>query len=224
MNKDMNIDPAIAKQVAEALLDIKAVGFVLDKPITFKSGIISPMYIDNRKFPSHPAAWRAVLDGFISTLSQKNIAYDMIAGIETAGIPHSAALSALLSQPSVFVRKAAKDHGTKKMVEGGDVSGQKVLLIEDLVTTGGSSLHGVTELRNAGATVTDCLVIISYGFPESATAFANAGVTLHPLTTIDAVMAVAEERGILTTENKATVMAWYQDPWSWKKVQPPSTI
>ncbi len=207
----------VARQVAEALLDIKAVGFVVHNPITFKSGIISPMYIDNRKFPSYPQQWRLVLDSFIAKIKEEQLDFDMIAGIETAGIPHSAGLGVLLSEPSVFIRKAAKDHGTKKMVEGGDVTGKTVLLIEDLVTTGGSSLHGVHELRNAGATVTDCLVIVSYGFTESKQAFEAEKVRLHTLTDVETILTVAEERGVLTAEEKATVTQWYTDPWQWGK-------
>lgn len=207
----------IARQVAEALLDIKAVGFVLEAPITFKSGIISPMYIDNRKFPSYPKAWRVVLQGFIEKMKEQKTEFEIIAGIETAGIPHSAGLGVLLEKPSVFIRKAAKDHGTKKMVEGGEVSGKTVLLIEDLVTTGGSSLHGVTELRAAGAVVTDCFVIVSYGFPESKQAFEEAEVRLTALTDIDTIMEVAGERGMLSEDNKKVVMGWYKDPWNWGK-------
>lgn len=208
---------SIAKRVAEALIDIKAVGFVLDKPITFKSGIISPMYIDNRKFPSYPKEWRIVLDGFMEKIKEQKTEFEMIAGIETAGIPHSAGLGVLLNKPTVFIRKAAKDHGTKKMVEGGEVEGKTVLLIEDLVTTGGSSLHGVTELRKASAVVNDCYVIVSYGFSESKKAFGDAKVKLTALTDIETIMEVAENKGILKAEEKQVVTAWYSDPWNWGK-------
>lgn len=211
------MNTAVARQVAEALLDIKAVGFVVKNPITFKSGIISPMYIDNRKFPSFPKEWRLVLDSFMTEMTAQKMTFDLIAGIETAGIPHSAGLGVLLAKPSVFIRKAAKDHGTKKMVEGGEVTGKKVLLIEDLVTTGGSSLHGVHELRDAGAVVTDCLVIVSYGFPESKQAFEAEKVKLTALTDIETIMTLAEERGVLTAEEKQTVTEWHEDPWHWGK-------
>ncbi len=206
----------IAKDTARALLDIGGVGFVPNNPITFKSGILSPMYMDNRMFPSYPKQWRVVLDGFMAKIKEQKIEYDMIAGIETAGIPHSAALGALLSMPSVFIRKAAKDHGTKKMVEGGDVAGKKVLLIEDLVTTGGSSLHGVTELRKAGAVVTDCLVIVGYELKEAKEAFEKENVRLTQLTDVNTILAVAEEMGKITETNKKIVSEWLKNPREWK--------
>lgn len=206
----------IAKDVAKALIGIGGVGFVPNNPITFKSGILSPMYMDNRMFPSYPKEWRVVLDGFMAKIKEQKIEYDMIAGIETAGIPHSAALGALLSMPSVFIRKAAKDHGTKKMVEGGDVTGKKVLLIEDLVTTGGSSLHGVTELRKAGAAVTDCLVIVGYELKEAKDAFEKENVRLTQLTDVNTILAVAGEMGKITEANKKIVSEWLQNPREWR--------
>ncbi|MFZ2199274.1 MAG: orotate phosphoribosyltransferase [Microgenomates group bacterium] len=206
----------IARDVAKALIDIGGVGFVPDNPITFKSGILSPMYMDNRMFPSYPREWRVVLDSFISKSKEQKIEFDMIAGIETAGIPHSAALGALLMKPSVFIRKAAKDHGTKKMVEGGNVEGKSVLLIEDLVTTGGSSLHGVEELRKAGAIVNYCLVIVSYDLAEAKEAFDHAKVKLTQLTDVHTILAVAEEMNKITSENKKIVTKWLQNPREWK--------
>lgn len=203
--------------VAEALISIGAVGFAPAKPITFKSGIISPVYVDNRKFPFHPEEWQVVIEGFKHLIEEKKIEFDALAGIATAGIPHSAALGYTLQMPSVFVRKETKDHGTKKLIEGGDVAGKKVLLLEDLVTTGGSSLACVTALRAERAAVTDCLVIISYGFKEAVDQFAAAKVVLHPLTTFEIVFDVAYERGLLTKETKALVSDWLKEPWGWAK-------
>lgn len=205
----------VSRNVARALVEIGGVGFVPDNPITFKSGILSPMYIDNRKFPSYPELWRVVLDGFRQTIEQRKIEFDILAGIETAGIPHSAALGALMVKPSVFIRKQAKDHGTKKMVEGGDVEGKKVLLIEDLVTTGGSSLHGVQELRSAGARVSDCLVIVGYDLAEAKEAFEKERVNLVQLTDVHTILQVAEEMGKITSENKQIVSEWLKNPREW---------
>src|SRR3989344_7083369 len=170
------------QKIAQALIKINAVSFLPNNPIIFKSGIKSPVYIDNRKFPFHPEEWKSVIKGFANVIRENNIDFDIIAGVEAAGIPHSASLVFFLKMPSVFVRKQTKDHGTKKMVEGGDVKGKKVLLIEDLVSAGHSSLASVAVLRNEGAIVEDCMVIVSYGFIEAKEGFEKAKVRLHTLT------------------------------------------
>lgn len=207
----------VAESVAKALLEISAVGFSPTKPITFKTGLISPVYVDNRKLPFNPAQWSLVLDGFKQLLNQDQVAFDILSGVETAGIPHSAALSYILQKPSVFVRKAAKDHGTKKMVEGGEVAGLKVLLIEDHVTTGHSSLAAVKVLREAGATVTDCVCVTSYKFPEETQAFTDAGVQLHTLTTFDEIFKAAIEMAKITPAEVKIVQEWLDDPKNWAK-------
>lgn len=204
-----------AQAVAQALLSIKAVGFVVDNPITFKSGIVSPVYIDNRRFPFHPESWKVIMQSFEQLIEENNLAFDIIAGIETAGIPHSAALGYALEVPSVFVRKSAKDHGTKKMIEGGEVKGTTVLLLEDHITTGGSSLAGVEALRDAGATVHDCIAITSYGFKEAAESFSKAEVSLHTLTSFDQILPLAVETGIISRAEKAVVTSWLSNPKGW---------
>lgn len=204
-----------AQQVATSLLEIGAVGFRPENPITFKSGIISPVYVDNRKFPYYPEHWSKVIAGFESLIQKKNLEFDVIAGIETAGIPHSAALGYKLQQPSVFVRKQIKDHGTKSRVEGGVVEGKKILLIEDLVTTGSSSLAGVSALKSESAIVTDCLAIITYDFPEAKENFDAAEVSLHTLTTFTLVLETAIKQNILTVAQKEIVADWFSDPHGW---------
>lgn len=202
--------------VADALLKIGAVGFSLESPIMFKSGMKSPVYVDNRRLPFHPREWQTILDGFAGLITQKKLSYDVIAGIETAGIPHSAALGYLLQRPSVFVRKQIKDHGTKSRIEGGAVKGTTVLLLEDLVTTGSSSLSGVEALRAEGAIVNDCLSIVSYGFPESIEKFAAAKVALHPLTTFADILQVAVAQDKIAATQRKTVEEWLADPWGWR--------
>ncbi len=205
------------EKVAKALLEINAVGFVKGEPIRFKSGILSPVYVDNRKLPSYPDKWKVILNAMKDTIKSKEIEFDFIAGIESAGIPHSAALGYLLNKPSVFVRKQQKDHGTKKLVEGGDVRTKKVLLIEDLVTMGGSSLSGVRALRESGAKVIDCLVIVSYGFPESIRAFKKQRIKLHALTPFSVLLKTAIKMGKCTEIEAASVREWYTNPWLWTK-------
>lgn len=207
--------PDDAVDIAEALLDIGGVGFRVEAPITFKSGILSPVYCDNRTFPFWPAQWKKVIEGFAMLLAREAIAFDVIGGIEAAGIPHSAALGYAMQRPSIFIRKQPKEHGKKARIEGGEVAGKRVVLVEDLVTTGGSSLSGVQALRDAGATVTDCLAIISYDFAEAREAFAAAQVRLHTLTGFDAVLARGLQSGKLSLPEAGAVRDWLQDPHGW---------
>lgn len=210
---------SVAQQIAHALLEIGAVGFQPEQPLTFKSGIISPVYVDNRRFPFYPDQWQLVIEGFKQLIKQDKIDFQVLAGIETAGIPHSAALGYALHQPSVFVRKKVKDHGTKSRIEGGLVAHKKVLLIEDLVTTGGSSLTGVEALRQDGAQVNDCLIIVSYGFAEAEQAFVQAKVQLHALTHFAAIVEEAVQMQKLTPTQKMLVEDWFSDPWGWAERQ-----
>ncbi len=203
------------RDVARALLDIGGVGFSVQEPVTFKSGVLSPVYCDNRKFPFHPSSWKAVLDGFADVVEKLNI--EVVAGVEAAGIPHSAALGFHTGTPSVFVRKQAKDHGTKKLIEGGDVTGKKVLLVEDLISTGGSSLNAVQALRDAGAIVDHVAVIVNYGFAESAVAFGEAKVTLHTLTSFPVILEEALVQKKISEADAEEVTKWLADPHAWQK-------
>lgn len=207
----------IGQKIARALLTIDAVGFIKGEPIRFKSGILSPVYVDNRKLPSHPKYWKVILNGKKKLIINKKIRFDLIAGIESAGIPHSAALGFYLNKPSVFVRKQEKDHGTKKRVEGGEVKNKRVLLIEDLVTTGGSSLSGVEALRTEGAKVSDCLAIVSYGFPETFRAFKKAKVRIHALVPFPIILKEAVAMKKCTPAQAKHVSWWYKNPWAWTK-------
>lgn len=200
-------------EIARTLLAIHAVGFTPQAPVTFKSGIRSPVYVDNRRLPFHPQEWRRVIEGFVTLIESRTIEFDVIAGIETAGIPHSAALAYTLERPSVFVRKEAKTHGTRSRIEGGDVAGRRVLLIEDLVTTGSSSLSGIAALREAGAQVTDCLAILSYDFEEARAGFEAAAVHLHTLTSFADLL--SEARLTLPSTTIDAVEDWLRDPHGW---------
>ncbi len=203
-------------KVARALLEIRAVGFTPSKPITFKSGILSPVYVDNRTIPFHPHQWTIIIEGFQSLITTEKIVSDIIAGVAVGGVPHSAALSYLIKQPSVFIRKEAKEHGKGRRIEGGEVAGKHVLLIEDLVTTGGSSLSGVEALREEGAHVTDMLAIVSYGFEEATQAFANANVRLHTLTDFATILTEASSMQLFTDTEEALIQDWLSDPYTWK--------
>jgi orotate phosphoribosyltransferase len=206
---------ADSRDIAEALIAIGGVGFRLEEPIMFKSGIVSPVYCDNRQFPFWPAQWSKVIRGFERMIADRGIAMDVVGGVEAAGIPHSAALGFAMQKPSIFIRKVPKEHGTRKRVEGGDVRGRSVVLVEDLVTTGGSSIAAIEALRAEGAEVSDCLTIISYGFAEAKQLFEKHKVQLHAATTFETVLEVATRRGLIAQENVQTVREWVKAPYSW---------
>ncbi len=215
ISEDDNPMNDLSKQIAKILLEIKAVGFSFDELITFVSGIKSPVYVDNRKLPYYPEHWQKVIEGFVKVIEENNLQFDVIAGIESGGIPHSASLGYLLKKPSVFVRKKPKDHGLSKRIAGGDVKDKRVLLVEDLVTTGGSALAGVKALREEGAKVSSCLAIFSYGFEQSKKAFYEAGINFYSLTDFSSVLTEALSRGIIDVQEEAAVKRFIVDPFSW---------
>lgn len=203
------------RAVAEALLTIHAVEFRPQNPVTFASGIKSPVYVDNRRLPFHPAQWHVVIEAFYSFIQTKHLTFDVIAGVATGGIPHSAALAYTLQTPSVFIRKESKSHGKSNLVEGGDVAGKHVLLVEDMVTTGRSLLQGVEALRQQNAIVTHCLAITTYDFPEAQTALSTAGMTLHPLTTFAIILNTALQLRKLQESEQAVIEDWFYDHHGW---------
>lgn len=202
--------------IAKALLEIGAVGFSPYAPITFKSGILSPVYVDNRVLIYHPEPWHSVIASFSSLISDLQLDFDLIAGVAVGGVPHSSALAYVLNKPSVFIRKESKGHGKAQRIEGGPVRGKTVLLVEDLVTTGGSSLSAVNALREAGALVTDMIAVVSYGFAEASAAFSKAKVKLHTLTDFDALLDLATQREMFRAHEEKVIRAWFADPHSWK--------
>lgn len=203
--------------VARVLLDIEAVVFTSEKPIRFKSGILSPVYIDNRKLPYYPKPWGKIIKAFQSLIESHRFQFDVLAGIETAGIPHASVLGYELKKPSVFIRKEVKDHGTKKMIEGGAVKGKRVLLIEDHISTGGSSLHGVRVLKNEGAKVVAVLSISNYGWTEAAKRFAKVRVPLFTLVTFPEILMEAQRRKLVSASRAALITRWSSDPKGWEK-------
>ena len=203
------------RSTAKALLDIGAVGFSPQAPIRFKSGILSPVYVDNRLLIYHPRAWHTVIEGFQAVV--ETLDAEVIGGVAVGGVPHSSALAYVMKMPSVFIRKESKQHGKAGRIEGGAVERKKVVLLEDLVTTGGSSLSGVEALRQAGAIVSDLVAIVSYGFEEADMAFEQAGVKLHTLTDFETALEMALARGLFSADDAGLIQEWFADPHGWGK-------
>ncbi len=202
--------------VANALLDISAFRHVPDEPLTLRSGILSPVYIDNRRLIHHPPQWRTVISSMHALINEARLDHAVIAGIAVGGVPHSSALAYTLGSPSVFVRKEAKGHGLQGRIDGGEVAGKQVLLVEDMITTGGSSLSGVTALRAAGARVSDCLCITTFGLAESRQAFQQARVRLWPLVGFGSLLGAAQERDLINGAARAQLEEWQRAPRDWQ--------
>jgi len=207
----------VAGQVARLLLRCGAVALRPAAPFRFASGLLSPIYCDNRLLISLPRQRRRVTHLFARLIREKSIPAEVIAGTATAGIPHAAWLADELRLPMVYVRSQPKGHGKEQLVEGILPAGRRVVVVEDLVTTGTSSLATVGALRQAGATVEHVLTIFSYAFPKAATAFAQAQVHLHALTTLPVLLDVAVAGRAISRAERDTVLDWAADPEGWSQ-------
>ncbi len=207
------------RRLAADLLAIDAVTLAPDRPFTWASGRKAPIYCDNRLTLAHPAVRRRIRDGFVALLQAHALTPDVIAGTATAGIPHAAWLAERLDLPMVYVRSQPKAHGRRNQIEGRLEPGQRVVLIEDLISTGGSSLEAVAALREAGAEVLAVLGIFTYGFPAAAAAFEAAGVPLYTLTSYPTLVEVAAEAGTFDAAALAALRSWQQDPVGWSEAR-----
>lgn len=188
----------MSKRVSEILLDIEAVKIQPNDPFTWASGIKSPIYCDNRKTIGFPKERKELITLFIEKIKENYSDVEVIAGTATAGIPHAAFLAAGLDLPMVYVRGEKKKHGAGKQIEGGDVEGKKVILIEDLFSTGGSSLKAADALKEAGAEVISVMSVFSYELDVLKENFEAAGLEYASLSTIDEMLELCEETNRLS--------------------------
>ncbi|MCB0637455.1 MAG: orotate phosphoribosyltransferase, partial [Lewinella sp.] len=202
--------------VARQLLQIKAIKLSPQSPFTWASGRQSPIYCDNRTVLSHPAVRDFILLCFVEAAARFG-RIDGVAGVATAGIPHGALLADRLGLPFIYVRSKPKAHGRQNMIEGVLEPGHTYLVIEDLISTGGSSLQAVEALREAGAQVAGVLAIFTYGFPEAAAAFAAADCPLATLSHYEALIEEAIQAGYVTADQQALLAAWREDPVAWSE-------
>ena len=213
-NKTSAADRVLARRVAECLLDVQAVRFAPDKPFTLASGLLAPVYCDNRLLLSSPAACRVVCEGFARVWQARGLTADVVTGTATAGIPHAAWLADRLDLPMAYARAQPKQHGRGQRIEGGSMAGRSTVVVEDLVSTGGSSCAVVDALREAGADVQAVLAIFSQGFAAARLAFEKARTPLYALTGLDALLEAARERNALSEAAIRTILDWRDDPES----------
>lgn len=201
---------ALETRVAEILLDINAVELSPEAPFTWSSGIISPIYCDNRKVIGNVDARSEIADAFAEMIKMHAPDAEVIAGTSTAGIPHAAFISERLGLPMCYVRGSKKKHGKGNQIEGAEVDGKKVVLIEDLISTGGSSLEAAEALKENGADLLTVIAIFTYGIPRADEAFNETGLPYHTLSTLDALIGVSLDRGAIDEDQKETILQFRQ--------------
>jgi orotate phosphoribosyltransferase len=212
---DPRLDPAL--KIAEFLLRIKAVRLSPKEPFTWASGIKSPIYCDNRRTLSHPMMRTYIRQQFVEAIIEEFGKPDMIAGVATGGIAHGALVAQEMGLPFIYVRSSAKEHGMKNMVEGDLTQGRNAVVVEDLVSTGKSSLNAVASLRDAGCEVKGMVSIFTYRLPDAAEAFAKAKVRLHSLTDYHTLLDQALADEYITEKELASLKEWREDPAHWPR-------
>ena len=200
------------KEIAKALLSIGAVFLRPDEPFIWASGIKSPIYCDNRLTLSAPKVRKEVEHGLAALIREYHPDAEVLMGTATAGIAHAALTAELLGLPMGYVRSGSKDHGRKNQIEGRLDAGQKVVVVEDLISTGGSVLEMVDVLREAGAEVLGIVSIFTYGMKKGLERMAAAGVENHSLSNLDALVQVAAEEGYIRPEGCAKLLAFRDNP------------
>jgi orotate phosphoribosyltransferase len=204
-----------AKKVAEYLLQIKAIKLQPSNPFTWASGWKSPIYCDNRKTLSYPVVRTYIRDSFASVIGELYPEAEMIAGVATGAIAHGALAADKMGLPFIYVRSEAKGHGLGNQIEGYYEKGQKVVVIEDLISTGGSSLSAVRALKEAGCDVLGMVAIFTYGFAKATDGFASEKCRLHTLSNYNTLVETAVESGYIGQAEVDTLKKWRVDPSTW---------
>ena len=206
-----------AKEVAKRLLSLGSVQLNLKDKFTWASGIISPIYCDNRKIISNVAVRNFMTDTFVKVIEKYYPDVEVIAGVATGGIPLGILVADRLKLPFIYVRQAPKEHGLKRQVEGDFKKGDKVALIEDLISTGGSSFKAVEGLRNEGLEMLGLISIMTYGFKKAELLFNDHDVKYLSLCDLDAIVEVACSEGSISEEDKTAILAFRDYPEAWSK-------
>ncbi len=201
-------------KIAQHLLDIGAVKLSLDPPFTWASGIKSPIYCDNRKTLSYPHIRTRILNGFVEIA--RTLEIDAIAGVATAGIPQGALLADRLRLPYCYVRSKPKGHGMKNLIEGELSAGRNVLLVEDLISTGGSVIKATEALREAGHTVAHVCSVFTYGLPLGKERLSEAQLTAHCLSDFEALLKLAQSKALFSEDKIQSILQWQQNPSEWQ--------
>jgi len=213
----IKVQQETAGPVAKMLLDIQAIRLNNEKPFTWSSGWKSPIYCDNRLSLSYPDIRDAIKKGLAAAIGENFFTAEAIAGVATAGIAQGALVADLMKLPFLYVRPKPKEHGMENLIEGKITKGQKVVVVEDLISTGGSSLKTVNALRDAGFHVLGMVSIFSYGFEIATRNFYEADVSLISLSDYGHLLNFAVNEKYISEEEMISLKAWRVDPANWKK-------
>lgn len=206
------------KSIANLLLESNAIKLSPDKPFQWASGWKSPIYCDNRKTLAYPKIRKAIKYSFTELIKEKFLSTEAIAGVATGAIAQGVLVADMLDLPFMYIRSEAKGHGLENLIEGDPKKGQKVVVIEDLISTGGSSLKAVQALRQYGCEVLGMVAIFTYGFPKAEMAFREAGCSLYTLSNYEVLVDLALENGYIPEGNLEALREWRQSPETWKQV------
>ena len=206
-----------AKQIANSLLQIKAIKISPQKHFVWASGWNSPVYCDNRKILSFPEIRKLIYTAFAEKIIEKYAECDVVAGVATGAIAHGVLVAETLNKPFVYVRSSPKSHGLENLIEGELAENSKVVVIEDLISTGGSSLAAVEAIRKAGCTTLGMLAIFSYEFAEATKNFAAANCELTTLCNYTTLLDEAAKCGYINAQDIEIINSWRQSPETWKK-------
>ena len=201
--------------LAERLLKVSAIKLQPDNPFTWASGWQSPIYTDNRRTLSYPAVRTFIKTELTRIILENYEMPDVIAGVATGAIAQGAMVADLLGLPYIYVRSTPKDHGLENLIEGSLSHGQKVMVIEDLISTGQSSLKAAEAIRMAGGEVIGMVAMFTYGFPIAEERFKEAGIRLTTISNYEALLEVALETGFIGKNDVATLQQWRKDPSNW---------
>jgi len=201
------------KVIARILLEKEAVKLNAKDPFTFSSGIRSPIYCDNRQMIAYPEEREQIVDAFID--ESQGYDFDIVAGTSTAGIPWASWISDKLNKPMAYIRGLKKGHGAGNQIEGADMDGKNVLIVEDLISTGGSSFSAVEAVREAGGSCVAVVAIFTYDFKKAGKVFKEGGCKLLTITNFSTFVNVAEKAGNLTDRELSLVSVWNKDPQNW---------
>lgn len=213
----MTTSQSLKQDIAAALLKIEAITLRPQEPFTWSSGLKSPIYCDNRLTMSYPQVREQIASGFADRISELYPDVQLIAGTATAGIPHAAWVADKLKLPMIYVRDKAKGHGKQNMIEGRILKDQKTVVIEDLISTGGSSLKAAKAVREAGGDVQGVMAIFTYEFEQAAQAFASAQLPLHTLSDYTTLIQLAREENRISDAELELLMQWKASPQAFGK-------